>query len=433
MQYFKCGTDSIKNILYKYVAFLYIPVMKRSGTANLPLHYGHVPPWLAERMKSIGTAITLAIIHEHGRDEFLRRISDPFWFQAFGAVMGMDWHSSGITTSVMGALRKGLNPLSHETGLYILGGRGKHSRNTPAEITDVSLHTGLDGDKLVRYSKLSAKIDNTCIQDGYQLYLHNFILTSEGKWAVVQQGMNNDNGMARRYHWHSEGITSFVDDPHSAIVGDNAGEILNLSDSRANDSRTGIVEFLSFHPDKQSSEIEKILSDRELDMPVHHDVRPENINTKRLGAVLAAAYDRQFREFTDALLLEGVGPRTIQALALVAEIIYGAPARFDDPARFSFAHGGKDGHPAPVPLKVYDESISILKKAVHSAKLGNSDKLNAVRKLDTLVRDIENNYSPEADVEKLIAHERKIAKSLGGRTVFDGRRAKERDVQLKLF
>jgi len=407
--------------------------MKRSGTANLPLHYGHVPKWLADRMRDMGREITLAIIESAGREEFLRRLSDPFWFQALGAVMGMDWHSSGITTSVMGALRKGLNPLSHETGIYILGGRGKHSRNTPAELTEVSMKTGLDGDRLVRCSRLSAKIDNTCIHDGYQLYLHNFILTSDGKWAVVQQGMNNDNGMARRYHWHSEDVTSFVDDPHSAIVGENRGEILNLSDSRAEKSRSGIVDFMALHPDRQSSEIEAVLSSRELSMPEHHDVRPENINRKRLGAVLAAAYDRQFGDFTDALLLEGVGPRTIQALALVSEVIYGAPSRFSDPARFSFAHGGKDGHPAPVPLKVFDESILTLKKAVKNAKLGNSERLDAIRKLDHLVRRIETDFSPDVDVEKLIRHERRIAKNLGGRTVFDDRKNPEFDVQLKLF
>lgn len=410
--------------------------MKRSGTANLPLHYGHVPKWLAERMKAMGREISLAIIENYGRGEFLRRISDPFWFQALGAVMGMDWHSSGITTSVMGALRKGLNPLSHETGLYILGGRGRHSRNTPAEITEVSLSAGLNGDELVRCSRLSAKIDNTCIQDGYQLYLHSFILTSEGEWAVVQQGMNNANGLARRYHWHSDEVTSFVDDPHSAIVGENSGEILNLSDSRASASRSGIVDFLSIHPDKQAAEIEAVFSSRELSMPAHHDVRPANIDTGRLGAVLAVAYEKRFRDFTDALLLEGVGPRTIQALALVSEVIYGAPARFSDPARFSFAHGGKDGHPAPVPLHVYDESISVLKSAVKSARLGNGDRLDALRKLDILVHDVERSCAPEADVEKLIAHERRIAKSLGGRTVFDDKRKTKisgGDVQLKLF
>lgn len=406
--------------------------MKRSGTANLPLHYGHVPAWLADRMKAMGTAITLAVIHEHGRDEFLRRISDPFWFQALGAVMGMDWHSSGITTSVMGALRRGLTPFSHETGLYILGGRGRYSRNTPDEIAEVSMKRGLDGDNLVRCSRLSAKVDNSCVQDGFQVYLHNFILTEDGKWAVVQQGMNNASGMARRYHWHSADVTSFVSDPHSAIAGENMGDILNLSDSRADQARSSIVDFLSQHPDKQLHEIGLLLSSRHLDMPGHHDVRPEDVDSKRLGAVLAAAYDMRFTGFTDALLLKGLGPRTIQALALVSEVIYGAPSRFSDPARFSFAHGGKDGHPAPVPLEVYDKSIGVLKNAVRSAKLGNSDSLGALKRLDTMVRHIENNYEPQADVKKLIAHERRIAPLHGGRTVFDDKTAPA-DVQLKLF
>jgi len=393
--------------------------MKRSGTANLPLHYGYVPKWLSERMKKLGSLITLAIIESHGRDEFLRRISDPFWFQAFGATLGMDWHSSGITTSVMGALKAGLNPLSKETGLYICGGRGAHSRKTPEEITDFALLKGIEGDELVRCSRLSAKIDNTCIQDGYQLYLHNFILTEDGKWAVVQQGMNQNNAMARRYHWHSENLKSFTDDPHSAIIGKNEGEILNLSDSRAGLSRESIMDFLSLHPDKQISEIELILKSPTVNMPRHHDVRSENINTKRLGAVLAVAYHKGFKEFTDALLLEGFGPRTVQALALVAEIIYGAPSRFQDPARFSFAHGGKDGHPAPVPLKTYDESIYMLKDAVRKAKLGNRDQLEALRKLDRLTRVVEDTCSPEIDFERLIKHEKEISPSLDGRTVFD--------------
>jgi len=399
---------------------------------TLPLHYGHVPAWLADRMKAMGTAITLAIIHQHGRDEFLRRISDPFWFQALGAVMGMDWHSSGITTSVMGALRKGLSPLSHETGLYILGGRGRYSRNTPDEIIEVSMNRGLDGDSLVRCSRLSAKVDNSCIQDGFQIYLHNFILTADGKWAVVQQGMNDASAMARRYHWLSEDVRSFVSDPHSAIEGENMGEILNLSDCRADSARSSIMDFLSLHPEEQQHEMELLLSSRHLDMPGHHDVRPKDVDSKRLGAVLAAAYDMRFAEFTDALLLKGLGPRTIQALSLVSEVIYGAPSRFTDPARFSFAHGGKDGHPAPVPLNVYDKSISVLKNAVNSAKLGNGDKLDALKKLDIMVRHIENNFEPRADVNKLIAHERKIAPQHGGRTVFDNKESM-RDVQLKLF
>lgn len=403
--------------------------MKRSGTANLPLHYGFVPKWLADRMKELGREIVLAIIHEYGRDEFLRRISDPFWFQALGAVMGMDWHSSGITPSVMAALYKGLNPLSHETGLYILGGRGKYSRNAPSEITDVSMKTGLDGDKLVRCSRLSAKIDNTCIQDGYQIYMHNFILTCDGKWAVVQQGMNKNNKTARRYHWHSDEVKSFVDDPHSAIVGINEGEILNLSDTRADVARKSIVEFLSIHPEKQLSEIRSVVSSRHLNMPAHHDVRREDVNSKRMGAVLALAYENRFRDFTDALLLKGVGPRTIQSLALVSEVIYGAPVRFSDPARFSFAHGGKDGHPFPVPLFIYDESISILKKAVAKAKIGETDRIAAIKKLDVMTGYIETAYSPEADIDSLISHERKISRSLGGRTVSDDRRNR----QLTLF
>ncbi len=408
--------------------------MKRSGTANLPLHYGNVPRWLADRMKGMGSAVSLAIIYQYGRDEFLRRISDPFWFQAFGAVMGMDWHSSGITPSVMGALSKGLNPVSHETGLFILGGRGKRSRNTPEEISEVSMKTGLDGDKLVRCSKLSAKIDNTCIDDGYQLYIHNFLLTNDGKWAVVQQGMNKNDITARRYHWLSDDVKSFVDDPHSAIVGRNEGEILNLSDSRSRQARDSIVEFLSLHPDSQQSEMKSLFSSvyqspRHLEMPARHHVSSADVNSRRMGAVLAMAYEKQFTDFTDALLLNGVGPRTIQSLALVSEVIYGAPARFSDPARFSFAHGGKDGHPAPVPLKVYDQSISVLKNAVKKAKIGENDRLNALKKLDGITRYIENNLEPDADIDKLIIHERKISRSLGGRTVFD----KGKDIQLELF
>jgi hypothetical protein len=403
--------------------------MKRSGTANLPLHYGFVPKWLADRMRDLGREIALAIIHEYGRDEFLRRISDPFWFQSFGAVTGMDWHSSGITPSVMAALSRGLNPLAHETGIYILGGRGKYSRNTPSEITEVSMKTGLDGDKLVRCSRLSAKIDNTCVQDGYQIYMHNFILACDGKWAVVQQGMNKDNRTARRYHWHSDEVKSFVDDPHTAIVGKNEGEILNLSDARADAARKSIVEFLSIHPDKQLNEIKSVFSSRHLDMPSHHEVRGGDVNSRRMGAVLALAYEKQFRDFTDALLIRGVGPRTIQSLALVSEVIYGAPARFSDPARFSFAHGGKDGHPFPVPLKVYDRSISVLKNAVLKAGIGETDRLSAIKKLDAMVKHIETAYSPEADMDRLIIHERKISRSLGGRTVS----ADRKDTQPKLF
>jgi hypothetical protein len=411
--------------------------MKRSGTADLPLHYGKVPHWLADRMKEMGGAIALSIVHEYGREEFLRRISDPFWFQAFGAVMGMDWHSSGITPSVMYALKRALGPISHETGIYILGGRGKYSRNTPDEITEISMKTGLNADKLIRCSKLSAKIDNSCIDDGCQIYLHNFILTDDGKWAVVQQGMNTINATARRYHWLSENIKSFVDNPHTAIEGTNQGEILNLIDAQSKHARDVIVEFLSLHPDKQLREIRSLFanSDRNIKMPSRHNVIPKDVNSKRMGGVLALAYEQQFKDFTDILLLKGIGPRTIQALALVSEVIYGAPVRFSDPARFSFAHGGKDGHPAPVPIKVYDETISVLKKAVSNAKIGNRDRLTGLKKLNQIAYHIENNYEPDTDINKLITHERKISKNFGGRTVFDksDKKAVKIDAQLKLF
>jgi len=385
--------------------------MKHSGTADLPLHYGTVPDWLHTRMTAIGREIVRAIVTEYGSNEILRRLSDPFWFQALGSVMGMDWHSSGITTSVMGALKRAVNPLFSEVGLYICGGRGKQSLRTPQELTDFSDRTGLDGNALVRASKLSAKIDNTCVLEGFNLYLHSFVVSKSGEWTVVQQGMNTETSMARRYHWHSAGIRSFVDDPHTAIVGENVGEIVNLSDSRAKANRQGIVEFLSQHPDIQIREMRRLVMDR------GHEIQPRHVDSKRLGAVMTLAYEKQFREFVDALLLPGVGPRTVQSLALVSEVIYGSPSRFSDPARFAFAHGGKDGHPFPVPLKIYDESIMMLRNAVNAAKLDNNDKLRGLKVLGAMARAIEENLDPFADVDKVIRHERRISYAYGGMTV----------------
>ncbi len=406
--------------------------MIRSGTANLPLHYGRVPAWLSERMRLLGGAITEAIITESGTGEFLSRISDPFWFQSFGAVMGMDWHSSGITTSVMHALKKAVNPIHRDLGIYIAGGRGKHSRNTPAELTEFSERTGLDGEGLVRASKLSAKVDNTCIQDGYSLYLHNFIISEKGEWAVIQQGMNDGTSSARRYHWHSAGLSSFTCAPHSAVIGKNEGNILNLTDSRSMEAQNSIMDFISLHPDRQIRELNLAVSSLRLNMPVHHEIRPCDVNSKRLASVLALAYEAEFSEFSDALLVPGMGPRTVQALALVSEIIYGKPSRFRDPARFAFAHGGKDGHPAPVPLKVYDRTIHTLKKAVSEAKIGNSERLKSIRKLDEISRYIENNLSPECSINEVIKHEKKISSEHGGRTVFDGK-GENYERQLDLF
>jgi hypothetical protein len=385
--------------------------MKRSGTADLPLHGGRVPEWLSHRMMEMGRAIVTAIVEEYGQEEVLTRLSDPFWFQALGCVMGMDWHSSGITTSVMGALKRGINPIAKDLGLFVCGGRGKYSRRTPQELLEHSDRKGLRGDELVLASKLSAKVDNSCIQDGFNLYLHSFVVSDKGQWAVIQQGMNQETAKARRYHWHSASVRSFVSDPHTAIVGQNQGAIMNLSDSRAEKNRTGIVEFLCQHPDKQLKEI------RHLVMGRNHQVTPAYVNSKRLGAVLAMAYEKQFKKFTDALMLKGVGPRTLQSLALVSEVIYGAPNRFQDPARFSFAHGGKDGAPFPVPLKVYDKSIQVLKDALRRAKIDRTDKMQSLEKLGLLTRAIGERFDPHADINKVINYEWKNSYKYGGRTV----------------
>lgn len=398
--------------------------------ADLPLHYGHVPKWLYERMSILGGAITEAIVMEYGKAALIQRMSDPAWFQSLGCVLGMDWHSSGITTSVLGSLKQCVNKRSQELGIYICGGKGKHSRNTPNELLKIAEATGLDGDKLVRSSKLSAKVDNTAVQDGYQIYLHSFILSDEGHWAVIQQGMNDSNGYARRYHWHSPDIKSFVEAPHSFIYGKNQGQILNLTDKTATTTRTGIVEITKEKPDKILIEARKIV------LPAHHDVRTANINLKRLGAALALAHEQENLNVENLLLLEGVGPRTLQSLVLVSEVIHGTPSRFDDPARYSFAHGGKDGHPFPVPLKTYDESIKILDKAIQLAKLGQKEKSEAIKNLHKASKRLEDDFQPNDNFDQLIEKERKESWKYGGKTVFgDAKPPKDSDKgnQLKLF
>ncbi|MXV50452.1 DUF763 domain-containing protein [Pedobacter sp. HMF7647] len=400
--------------------------MKRSGSADLPLHNGHVPKWLAERMGKLGLAITEAILTEYGKAEMIRRMSDPFWFQSLGAVMGMDWHSSGITTSVMGALKRAINPHSKEMGIYICGGKGKSSRETPNELIAVSNRTGLNGNYLVRCSKLSAKVDNTAIQDGFQLYLHSFIVSDDGHWAVVQQGMSDRSSTARRYHWHSSNLTSFVNEPHTFIYGKNQGKILNMVSRDASNARNTMLEISAEHPDKMLSEARKLI------MPAHHDVCSKDVDLKRLGTVLWLAHEKKPSDFEDLLLLEGLGPRTLQSLALVSEVIYGAPTRFNDPARFSFAHGGKDGHPFPVPLKVYDETIGTLQKAVHQAKIGYTDKQQAIKKLTEIAQRAEKDFRPSANFEQVIQNERDNSWRYGGRTVFGNAKAPV-DIQLKLF
>ena len=398
--------------------------MKRSGTADLPLHGGRVPLWLAERMTKLGTAITEAIIYDYGSSAFLSRLSDPFWFQALGAVMGMDWHSSGITTSVMGALNRGLATRADELGIYICGGRGRFSRNTPQELRLIADRRGFDAEALVRASRLTARVDNNAIADGFQIYLHSFILAANGEWAVVQQGLNDRSGMARRYHWHSATLNDFVTEPHTGIIGENQGFIMNLVDAQAKPAQSALLEIAREKPETT------LAAARHLRMPDHHEVRAEDIDRKRLGAVLAVAYDRDLRQFAELLLLEGLGPRTLQSLALIAEVVHGAASRFSDPARFSFAHGGKDRHPFPVPLKTYDESVNFLRTSLDKAKLGGGDKLDGLRRLDTFVRAVETELEPKADFDAVIAHEKAISPSLDGRSVFD---AKPKPRQLSLF
>lgn len=411
---------------------------QRAGNADLPLHSGRVPRWLSVRMARLGAVVTQAIVHEYGRDEFLRRLSHPFWFQSFGAVMGMDWHSSGITTSVIGALKRGLSPLERELGLHVCGGRGKHSRETPTELVNIGNRVGFDGAALAQASRLVAKVDSAAVQDGFDLYLHGFIVADDGKWVVVQQGMKGDARQARRYHWLSEGLESFVDNPHAAIDGTGQGNIVNLADHRAEASRRAQVDMLGdLGPDRIVAEIGRIegrsAAPPETDqpllphliMPAHHDVRPSDVMLRRLHGTLAAAADRGPTDFANLLLVPGVGARTVKSLAMVAEVIHGAPHRFADPARFSMAHGGKDGHPFPVPLKVYDETIKVLKSAVTRARLGSDEELSAIKRLDQQARQLEA-VATGPSLDAFIAEERRRSPEYGGRTVFDDMEPKRR-------
>jgi uncharacterized protein len=404
---------------------------RAAGTADLPLHHGRVPPWLARRMASLGATIAEAIILEYGRSEFLSRLAHPFWFQSFGAVMGMDWHSSGITTSVLGALKRGLASRAHELGLHVCGGRGNHSRRTPDELLAIGNRTGLDGAALARTSRLVAKVDSAAVQDGYALYLHGFIVADDGQWTVVQQGMNGDARTARRYHWRSDGLSSFVDSPHRAIEGQSAGSITNLADTRAAESRAAQLRLLATSsPEaivralrsavpaqsrtaRTSAQLELLPA---LTMPSHHEVREGDVHARRLHAAIAAAMERGPVDFPELLLTPGVGARTVLSLALVAEVLHGAPHRFTDPARFSFAHGGKDGHPFPVPTLVYDRTITVMRQAIASAKLGQRDRLDAMQRLDAQARLLEGRVTGSS-VSALIDGERERSWMYGGRTV----------------
>jgi hypothetical protein len=407
----------------------------RTGSANLPLHGGRVPAWLTSRMAALGRVIAEAIVHHYGRQELLRRLADPFWFQSFGAVMGMDWHSSGITTSVIGAMKRGLAPIQSELGVFVCGGRGTHARRTPAELDAMGARTGLNAAPLIRTSRLIAKIDSALVQDGYDLYLHGFFATADGDWCVVQQGMNPEQREARRYHWGSDTVAGFLDSPHTAIEGRNVGSILNLADRAAAPNRAAGLDLVRQGPRSVISVLQHIRTRRSatldlfagdalpaaqdlgphLQMPARHDVRAEDVDLKRLHATLAAAADRGPQDFPELLLLPGIGARTVASIAFVAEVLHGTPCRFRDPARFSLAHGGKDGHPFPVPLKIYDETIAVLKRAVCNAKLGRREELEAIRRLDDQARRIEVLQGPS--FAEYFGVERAHSPDYGGRTV----------------
>ena len=404
----------------------------KTGTADLPLHGGRVPRWLASRMASLGRVLVEALVLEYGRSEVLRRLADPFWFQSLGCVMGMDWHSSGITTSVLGALKRGLAPVEAELGLHVCGGRGRHSRRTPDELMALGERISLDAPALVRASRLVAKVDSAAVQDGFDLYLHSFVVTDDGQWAVVQQGMNPEKRQARRYHWLWERAGSFVEEPHNAIAGQPSPlPIVNLTDRSAAEARAQTVALSVSDPAGVVASVERVLT-----MPSHHDVRAENLDLRRLGAALQVAARLGPSSFPELLLTPHIGKRTLLALALVAEVLHGAPSRFADPARFAFAHGGKDGHPFPVPLKIYDETLRVLRRAVDCAKMDQRDRLMALRRLDEQCRIADaaaEGRSPPASAavtwSALVAHERHASPSLGGRTC-SGRAPRPRQLAL---
>jgi len=400
--------------------------MARSGSADLTLHGGHVPSWLLNRMKGLALPMVEAIIQEHGKAGFIERMAHPFWFQSFGTVIGMDWNSSGVTTTVMNVLKQVVTPVSKQLGIYICGGKGKHSLKTPSELVKVGMQTGLDGDELAQASKLSAKVDNTALQDGFQLYIHNFLVTDEGDWTVVQQGMNPKNGKARRYHWYSGAVSNFVMEPHTAICGENQGKILNLVHQEAENTQNSILEVVKEHPDTIAKELPHLI------VPGHHHIKAKDVDLKRLGSILWLAQENETQAFKELLLLKGLGPRTLQSLALVSEVIYGTPSRFSDPARFAFAHGGKDATPFPVPTKVYDKTITTLKTAVEKAKIGHADRLKAIQKLSDMARRAEKGFVPNQNFEALVKKENKDSYKYGGRSVF-GHAKPLKGKQLDLF
>lgn len=361
----------------------------RTGTAHLPLHAGKAPRYLFERMVKLGREVSTVIVEEYGTLELMRRLADPFWFQAFGCVLGYDWHSSGVTTVVCGAVKEAWKLISKDMGLFIAGGKGATSRKTPSEIESLAPELQIPPSGLVYASRMSAKVDNNALQDGYQIYHHAFIFDRTGRWGVIQQGMNQENGWARRYHWLSESVADFVDEPHAGIISAATTKPLNLVAHESDLARQASVSLALEKPWKNLTELKKL---QRLELPKHHEVLMKDINPDRIASTLLSAYEAQPENFEQLLGTPNVGPKTIRALALLSEVIHGAKTSFRDPARFSFAHGGKDGHPYPVDRETYDQSIHILKNAVKRAKVGERDRLDAIKRLNTLIQEDNASY-----------------------------------------
>ena len=353
---------------------------RRTGSATLPLHGGKAPRWLFDRMTQLAPAIAEVIVLEHGTSALLQRLSDPHWFQAFGCVLGFDWHSSGVTTTVCGALKEGLSSRGDELGIFVAGGKGKASRKTPIELETLGEKLGVDGARLAYNSRMAAKVDSAAVQDGFGIYHHSFFLTREGEWAVVQQGMREDDGTARRYHWLGSTVKDFVNEPHAAVASDAQGQpILNMVAAESAEARDVSAEFATTEPRLVDREIARVIT---MALPSRHwvDIK-RDINPAHLRKVLLSTYEASPKSFEEMLAVPGVGPKAVRALALVADVVYGKPASLRDPARFSFAHGGKDGHPYPVNRVVYDGSIEWLKDAAAKAKVGHSEQLRALERL----------------------------------------------------
>lgn len=355
--------------------------MRRTGLAELPLHYGKCPKWLFQRMTALARALVQTIVHEYGAEELLRRLSDPIFFQSLGCALSFDWHSSGLTTSVCGALKEGIRGIETELGFFIAGGKGKTSLKTPEEIERWASRVRLAKNPadLVYASRLSAKVDNTALQDGYQLYHHAFIFTPNGRWAVVQQGMNTDSRRARRYHWLSDEVKDFVDEPHSGIISEHKEKTpLDMTAHQSSQAREVSAEVAKEKPKKTIKTVEHL---KELRLPTRHEIFIKDLKPDTLNRILLKTYEQQPHNFEQLLGIRGVGPKTIRALALISELVYGAKPSYTDPVRYSFAHGGKDGHPYPVNREQYDKSIEVLRKAVNQAKIGRTEKLDAIKRL----------------------------------------------------